>query len=187
MDYLSFLTLRLENCPKYPELERQDYMVLNSVANVSKALYPLGSYERIHCSLTMTVQGWKHSNKSVWNTAGTYTSVMLRRHTADARTWTNTYRNRLKETGKFNLQRGAQPTTEKEKRLSVIAHYNYTLRLRSCGLSRGAYGSRLTNPAKAVSPMQPDQRVTLSLETPLRSYTPKNPSAKASKASIVKQ
>ena len=49
MDYLSFLTLRLENCPKYPELDRQDYMVLNSVANVSKAIYPLGSYERIHC------------------------------------------------------------------------------------------------------------------------------------------
>ena len=49
MDYLSFLTLRLENCPKYPELDRQDYMVLNSVSNVSKALYPLGSYERIHC------------------------------------------------------------------------------------------------------------------------------------------
>jgi len=49
MDYLSFLTLRLENCPKYPELDRQDYMVLNSVANVSKALYPLGDYERIHC------------------------------------------------------------------------------------------------------------------------------------------
>lgn len=45
MDYLSFLTLRLENCPKYPELDRQDYMVLNSVANVSKALYPLGNYE----------------------------------------------------------------------------------------------------------------------------------------------
>ena len=49
MDYLSFLTLRLEGCPKYPELDRQDYMVLNSVANVSKALYPLGNYERIHC------------------------------------------------------------------------------------------------------------------------------------------
>ena len=46
MDYLSFLTLRLENCPKYPKLDRQDYMVLNSVANISKALYPLGSYER---------------------------------------------------------------------------------------------------------------------------------------------
>ena len=49
MDYLSFLTLRLENCPQYPDFDRQDYMVLNSVTNVSKALYPLGSYERIHC------------------------------------------------------------------------------------------------------------------------------------------
>ena len=49
MDYLSFLTLRLESCPQYPEFDRQDYMVLNSVANISKALYPLGSYERIHC------------------------------------------------------------------------------------------------------------------------------------------
>ena len=34
-------------------------------------------------------------------------------------------------------QRSEQPVTEKEKRLSVIAHYNYTLRFRSCGLSRG--------------------------------------------------
>ena len=49
MDYLSFLTLRLESCPQCPDFDRQDYMVLNSVANVSKALYPLGSYERIHC------------------------------------------------------------------------------------------------------------------------------------------
>ena len=49
MDYLSFLTLRLENCPQHPDFDRQDYMVLNSVANVSKALYPLESYERIHC------------------------------------------------------------------------------------------------------------------------------------------
>ena len=47
--YLSFLTLRLESCPQSPDFDRQDYMVLNSVANVSKALYPLGSYERIHC------------------------------------------------------------------------------------------------------------------------------------------
>lgn len=49
MDYLSFLTLRLECCPQCPDFDRQDYMILNSVANVSKALYPLGSYERIHC------------------------------------------------------------------------------------------------------------------------------------------
>ena len=32
-----------------PDFDRQDYIVLNSVANVPKALYPLGSYERIHC------------------------------------------------------------------------------------------------------------------------------------------
>lgn len=49
IDYLSFLTLRQESCPNYPELDGQDYIVLNSVSNVSKALYPLGSYERIHC------------------------------------------------------------------------------------------------------------------------------------------
>jgi len=48
MDYLSFLTLRQESCPNYPELDGQDYIVLNSVSNVNKALYPLGSYERIH-------------------------------------------------------------------------------------------------------------------------------------------
>ena len=51
IDCLSFLTLRLENCPQSPDFNRQDYMVLKSVANVSKALYPLGSYERIHCFL----------------------------------------------------------------------------------------------------------------------------------------
>lgn len=49
MDYLSFLTLRLDSCPQYPEFDKQDYMVLNSVSNVSKALYPLGNYLRIHC------------------------------------------------------------------------------------------------------------------------------------------
>ena len=49
MDYLSFLTLRLGSCPQHPDFDRQDYMILNSVANVSKAIYPLGSYERIHC------------------------------------------------------------------------------------------------------------------------------------------
>lgn len=51
MDYLSFLTLRQESYPSYPNLEGQDYMVLNSVSNLSKAMYPLGSYERIHCFL----------------------------------------------------------------------------------------------------------------------------------------
>ena len=39
MDYLSFLTLRQESCPNYPELDGQDYIVLNSVSNVNKVLY----------------------------------------------------------------------------------------------------------------------------------------------------
>ena len=49
MDYLSFLTTRQKSCPDYPDLDRQDYLVLNSLCNLSKALYPLGSYEKIHC------------------------------------------------------------------------------------------------------------------------------------------
>ena len=32
-----------------PRFRQAGLHVLNSVANVSKALYPLGSYERIHC------------------------------------------------------------------------------------------------------------------------------------------
>lgn len=51
MDYLSFLTLRLERCPDHPELDGQDYIVLNSTANLSKVMRPLGGYERIHCFL----------------------------------------------------------------------------------------------------------------------------------------
>ena len=38
MDYLSFLTLRMKNCPTMPNLDGQDYIILNSVANVSKAM-----------------------------------------------------------------------------------------------------------------------------------------------------
>ena len=51
MDYLSFLTLRQERHPDRPALNGQDYIVLNSVSNLSKALRPLGDYERIHCFL----------------------------------------------------------------------------------------------------------------------------------------
>ena len=51
MDYLSFLTLRLERCPDHPGLDGQDYVVLNSTSNLSKAIRPLGGYGRIHCFL----------------------------------------------------------------------------------------------------------------------------------------
>ena len=37
LDYLSFLTLRMKNCPTMPDLDRQDYVILNSTANVPKS------------------------------------------------------------------------------------------------------------------------------------------------------
>ena len=51
MDYLFFLTLRVKNCPTMPNLDGQDYIILNSVANVSKAIDVLHGYGRIHCLL----------------------------------------------------------------------------------------------------------------------------------------
>lgn len=57
VDYLSFLTLRQKSCPSYPDLDKQDYLVLNSVSNLFKALEHLGSYERIYCFLDNDVAG----------------------------------------------------------------------------------------------------------------------------------
>ena len=37
MDYLSFLTIRVKNNPQHPRLNAQDYVILNSVSNLSKA------------------------------------------------------------------------------------------------------------------------------------------------------
>lgn len=50
-DYLSFLTLRTKNCPTVPNLDGQDYVILNSTSNVSKAIDVLHGYGRIHCLL----------------------------------------------------------------------------------------------------------------------------------------
>ena len=38
MDYLSFLSLRLEKFPACPSLDAQDYVILNSTSNVGKAI-----------------------------------------------------------------------------------------------------------------------------------------------------
>ncbi len=47
MDYLSFLTIRVNNNPEEPRTNEQDYMVLNSVTNLSKAEQLLRTYTRI--------------------------------------------------------------------------------------------------------------------------------------------
>ena len=51
MDYLSFLTIRVSNNPDEPCTNEQDYMVLNSVTNLSKAEQLLRPYSRIGCFL----------------------------------------------------------------------------------------------------------------------------------------
>lgn len=51
MDYLSYLTIRVNNHPEEPGTEAQDYMVLNSVTNLSKAERLLRPYSRICCFL----------------------------------------------------------------------------------------------------------------------------------------
>ncbi len=58
-DYLSFLTLRMKNCPTMPNLDGQDYVILNSTANVPKAIDVLHGYERIHCLLDNDEAGRK--------------------------------------------------------------------------------------------------------------------------------
>ena len=63
MDYLSFLTLRQESYPEAPHFDKQDYMILNSVGNVGKALYPLGAYEHIHCFLDQDRAGMEAYRK----------------------------------------------------------------------------------------------------------------------------
>lgn len=51
MDYLSYLTILVNDHPEEPRIEAQDYMVLNSVTNLSKAERLLRPYSRIGCFL----------------------------------------------------------------------------------------------------------------------------------------
>ena len=48
-------------------LKRQDYLVLNSVSNVHKALEPLSHYENIQCFWTMTKQDERHTKHCLWD------------------------------------------------------------------------------------------------------------------------
>ena len=59
MDYLSFLSLRLQKFPTRPSLEEQDYMILNSTSNAEKAADALQGYERVSCLLDNDAAGRK--------------------------------------------------------------------------------------------------------------------------------
>jgi len=58
MDYLSFLTIRTRNNPQYSQLTTQDYVILNSVYNLSKAEGILATYSQIGCFLDNDTAGW---------------------------------------------------------------------------------------------------------------------------------
>ena len=138
MDYLSFLTLRQESCPNYPELDGQDYIVLNSVSNVNKALYPLGNYERIHCFFDNDHAGME-ALRQIRKEYGRDRYIRDASQIYSGCKDLNEYlQKQVERKRQVQIrQRGAQPITGEEERLPVIAHYNYTLRFRSCGLSRG--------------------------------------------------
>lgn len=57
MVYLSFLTVRVRNNPKYPRLDTQDYIILNFVSNLAKVENILAAYTRIGCFLDNDTAG----------------------------------------------------------------------------------------------------------------------------------
>lgn len=59
MDYLSFLTIRVKNNPQYPRLTTQDYIILNSVSNITKAENILATYTQIGSFLDNDTAGRK--------------------------------------------------------------------------------------------------------------------------------
>ena len=121
MDYLSFLTLRQESCPNYPDLDGQDYIVLNSVSNVNKALYPLGNYERIHCFFDNDHAGME-ALQQIRKEYGRDRYIRDASQTYSGCKDLNEYlQKQVERKGKSNPSKEEQPVTEKEKRLSVIA------------------------------------------------------------------
>ena len=49
----------MKNCPTMLDLDRQDYVILNSTVNVPKAIDVLYPYERIHCMLDNDKAGYE--------------------------------------------------------------------------------------------------------------------------------
>lgn len=51
MDYLSFLTIAQKQIPNPGSINKQDYIILNSVVNVSKAISSIANYKAKYCYL----------------------------------------------------------------------------------------------------------------------------------------
>lgn len=63
IEYLSFLTIRKENSPQYPEIDKQDYIILNSLNNLSQATPYLAKYNSIHCFFDNDYSGYDASEQ----------------------------------------------------------------------------------------------------------------------------
>ena len=57
----------MKNCPTMPDLDRQDYVILNSTVNVPKAIDVI-LYERIHRMLDNDETGYKATRAIELNT-----------------------------------------------------------------------------------------------------------------------
>jgi len=51
MDYLSYLTLLHKRNPDVPNINKRDFIILNSVSNISKAINIIGNYKEKYCYL----------------------------------------------------------------------------------------------------------------------------------------
>lgn len=69
MDYLSFLTMQQKNVSQNGSTDKQDYLILNSVSNLSKAIGLLDKYERIYCLLDNDTAG-KNTLQQLYKTYG---------------------------------------------------------------------------------------------------------------------
>ncbi len=83
MDFLSFMTLKRKEKPQDTELRQQDYMVLNSVTNIHKAIERLSRYDSVQCFL---------DNDDAGRNAYLQLSMELRNSVADASTLYNGFK-----------------------------------------------------------------------------------------------
>ena len=116
-------------------------MVLNSVTNLSKAEQLLRPYTRIGSFLDNDQAG-QRAYENLKKMFGNRLQNMSH-HYAGHKDLNDYLCHKTKQTSREKVAspiRKADATTaaEEETRLQVIAHYNYTLRLSSCGSTEGA-------------------------------------------------
>ena len=83
MDFLSFMTLKRKENPQNTGLRQQDYLILNSVTNIHKAIERLSRYDSVQCFL---------DNDDAGRNAYLQLSMELRNSVADASTLYNGFK-----------------------------------------------------------------------------------------------